>query len=276
MAVQGVVALANLIPEIWSQQMYDELRNNVMFLNFFETKYVQDLQFGDIVRVNQIAAPAAESLTDDTAAFNTQSLVVNQKSVTVDRRISAAFDISDLAQLQALSFQQEAISALSYAIRKKLEEQIIAALIPSAAAPDHDIAPATPGTLAGVDVATMRGLLSTALVPVSGRALMLAPSYYTDLLNETKIMSRDFTSGNSAEAGVADAFLGFQIMEHNLLANDVGYAAHPSAMSIVIQQQPRVQISNLHPTGYYGYRVSADLVVGFSLWDNKRIVKISG
>jgi hypothetical protein len=70
--------------------------------------------------------------------------------------------------------------------------------------------------------------------------------------------------------------MGFQIMEHNLLDADVGYAVHPSALQLVMQQDVRIKLSDLHSQNKYGYLLSADFVYGFTLADNKRIVKISG
>jgi hypothetical protein len=157
-----------------------------------------------------------------------------------------------------------------------LEAQIIAALIPSAAAPDHQIAPASAGVIAAADLNTARTLLSTQLVDVQGRFGILSPDYYGSMMLSTNIMSRDFTAGNNSNSGVVDSFVGFQLMEHNLLAATTAYFAHPSALQLVIQQDIRIKISDLHSTGKYAYRMSADMVFGLSLFDDKRIVKISG
>ncbi len=277
MGVNGVTELNYLIPEIWSPVMYAELRNSVMFANLFSRQYEGSIKsVGDTVKIQQIVAPAAEILTDDKSQFASSTMQINQFSIVANKRASAAFEFTDLAQLQSLEFQGEAQQSLVYAIRKKMEQDIIASLIPSASAPDHQIAPAAASALAAVDLATLRTLLSTALVPVENRALLLAPSYYGDLMTSTQIMSRDFTAGNNSQSGVVDSFMGFQVMEHNLLDADVGFAVHPSALQLVMQQEVRVKISDLHSQNKYGYLLSADFVYGFTLADNKRIVKISG
>lgn len=277
MPVNGKLELDYLIPEIWSSQMYDELRNSIMFANLFSRQYEGEIKnVGDTVKVQQIQAPTGEILTDDKQQFASSSLTVSQFSIVANKRASAAFEFTDLAQLQSLSFQQQAQEALVYAIRLKMENDIIAGLLPSTSSPDHDIAPASAGVLAAVDLGSMRTLLSTAKVPVSNRSLLLSPSYYGDLLNATTVTSMDFVSGNSAQSGVVASFMGFQIMEHNLLGTDVGYAIHPSALQLVMQQEVRIKISDLHPQNKYGYLLSADLVYGYTLADNKRLVKISG
>jgi len=277
MGVNGVTELNYLIPEIWSPVMYAELRNSIMFANLFSRQYEGSIKsVGDTVKVQQIVAPSAEILTDDKNQFASSTMQINQFSIVANKRASAAFEFTDLGQLQSLEFQSEAQQSLVFAIRKKLEQDIIAALIPSSSAPDHQIAPAAASALAAVDLATLRTLLSTALVPVENRALLLAPSYYGDLMTSTQIMSRDFTAGNNSQSGVVDSFMGFQVMEHNLLDADVGFAVHPSALQLVMQQEVRVKISDLHSQNKYGYLLSADFVYGFTLADNKRIVKISG
>jgi hypothetical protein len=278
MGVNGKTELDYMIPEIWSAKMYQELRNDVMFANIFSREYEGSIaSFGDTVNVQQIVAPTGEIITDDKAQFNSSTMQVNRIAITANKRASAAFEFTDLAQLQSMSFQAEAQEALVYAIRLKLESDIIAALVPSASAPDHQIAPASASDLASADLGSIRTLLSVAKVPVSNRSLLLSPSYYGDLLSKTQVTSSDFVSGgNSAQGGVLSQFMGFSIMEHNLLGADIGYAVHPSAMLLVMQQDIRIKISDLHSQNKYGYLLSADMVYGFTLADDKRLVKISG
>lgn len=278
MAVNGVSANDYLIPEIWSANIYDELRSSIMFANVFSREYEGEIRkLGDKVNIQQIVAPTGEILTSDLDSFSSETMSINQISVTANKRASAAFEFTDLAQLQSLDFQAEAQSALVYAIRLKMENDILAALLPSTSNPDHTIAPASASDLAAVDLGTMRSLLSVQKVPLDNRKLLLSPSYYSDIMNKTQITSSDFVSGgNSAQDGVISRFMGFQIMEHNLLGNDVGYAVHPSALQLCMQQDVRIQVSNLHATKKYGYLLSADFVYGFTLADNKRIVGISG
>jgi len=280
MAVSGVVQLDNLIPEMWASEFYDELRSdNSMLSLFFERRYSGVIaRMGDTVRVNQIQKPSGEILTDDAQQFASEAMATAQFNIQANKRASAAFEFTDLADLQSQSFQQEAQTALVDAIREQMESDLLAALSagPSASAPDHDIAPAVASDLEAVDLGTMRTLLSQAKVPLRGRTLFLDPQYYGDILDSTKVMSRDFVAGNNSEEGVSDRFMGFTIMEHNLFGADLGFACHPSALQVVMQQEIRLKISDLHPQNKYGYLMSADMVYGYTLADNKRYVKISG
>jgi hypothetical protein len=277
MSVSGKVEFDNLIPEVWSPLMYAELRNKIAFMNFCARTYEGSIaNLGDVVRVNQIQAPEAEILTDDKDQFASQALSTSQFSITVSKRAVASYEVTDTAMLQSLKVQGEIRDALVYSIRKKIESDIITALVASASAPDHQIGPASANVLAAADVGSIRSLLATAKVPVSECGLFLAPSYFTDLLNSSSVTSRDFGDQNSAMSGIIRGYMGMNVMEHDLLGNDIGYALHPSALQLVIQQDVNVKVSDLHSQRKFGMLISADILYGFTLADNDRLVKISG
>jgi hypothetical protein len=275
--ISGKTELASMIPSIWSSMMYEELRNKIAFLNLFSREYEGEIRnVGDTVKVNQLLAPTGEILTNDETQFSSEALAFNTFNIVANKRASASFEITDMAQLQSLEFQAQARDSLVYAIRKQIESALIAALIPSASAPDHQIAPAVASDLNAVDLAAIRTLLSEAKVPTANRYLALAPSYYGDLLQKNVVTSQDFVTANSAQDAVVSKFMGLNIFEHDLLAADVGYAVHPSALQMVIQRDVRVKISDMHSNYKYGTLISADIIFGFTLADNKRIVKING
>lgn len=277
MTVSGTTQLAYAIPEIWSGTMYPELRNSLILGSIFERAYEGSIKnVGDTVKVNTLVAPEGEVLTDDTSVFTSEAITLTQNSIVVNSRAVASFDITDLAQMQSIPFQNEAKEALLYSIAKQIESAIIAALVPSASAPDHDIAPASASSMAVADLGSLSRLLSIAKVPRSNRHLCLDPNYYSDLLALTNITSKDFVAGYNGQEGVVDRYMGFTILEHNLFGTDIGYALHPSALQLVMQKEPTIKISDMHSQHKFGYVISADLVFGLSLFDNTRIVKISG
>lgn len=275
----GKSELSNLIPQIWSPVMYQELRNSLVFGNIFNRDFEGSIsQMGDTVKVNQIIAPEAEILTDDKATFSSQQMQVNQFTITVNKRANASFEFTSLAQLQSQSFERDAQEALVYAIRKKVEEDLITYLSPSTSGPDHVIAPASASDLAAVDVAGIRTLMSIAKLPRNNRFLVLDPQYYGDLITKSAIASRDFVpAGAPTVTGlISEPLYGFSIVEHDLLSSDIGYGCHPSAISMVMQQELRLQIVPLLTQYKHGFMMVADMVYGISLFDNKRLVKIAG
>lgn len=92
-AVSGKTELDYLIPEIWATDMYAELRNQLVIADKFERRYEGEIRnLGDTVRVQQIAAPTGEILTDDKQTFASEVMSVNQFVITVNKRASAAFE----------------------------------------------------------------------------------------------------------------------------------------------------------------------------------------
>jgi hypothetical protein len=107
--VNGVTALDNLVPEVWAKNLYSELRNQLMFGEVFNRDYEGEIRnLGDTVRVNQIVAPEGEILTSDLQTFSSEQMVVNQITIVADKRASASFEFTNLAQLQSLSFEADA------------------------------------------------------------------------------------------------------------------------------------------------------------------------
>ena len=279
MAVSGVTQLSGLIPEIWSENFYEELRSKLIISQVFSREYEGEIKTkGDTVRVNQINKPTGEMLTDDTTEFNSEALSTTQFSVVADRRANAAFEFTDLAMLQSISFESQAIEALTRAVAEQIEDFVIGLLVPSAAAPDHTVAPASAGDLAAADVAGLRTLLSLQSVPTSDRWLFLDPNYFGDIIQKSTFSSSDFIPVGSptATGALASPLYGFKVSESDHLGTDIGYAVHKSALQLVMQKGMEIKVSDLHSNNKHGFLMSASVVLGASLFDNKRIIKISG
>jgi hypothetical protein len=274
--VSGTTELANLIPEIWSPITYQELRNKLIFADVFERTYEGSLQnMGDTVKVNQIVAPTGEILTDDKQEFASETMQVNQFNIVVNKRASASFEITDLAMLQSQAFEAEAQESLVYAIRKQIEEDLIAELAASATLTDN---PTAASDLAAVDMARLRTTMSTNKVPTSRRFFIAAPSYIGDLITKQQIASRDYVPAGSptTTGAISEPLYGFTMIEHDLLSADLGYALHPSCLQMVMQQGLRIKVSDLHSNNKYGFLISADIVYGFNTFDSNRYIQMSG
>ncbi len=273
----GKADIASLIPTTWSPIIYKELRAKIAFLNLFARDYEGEIKaLGDTVKVSTIKAPTGEVLTNDKTSFSSELMQVTSFNVTANKRASAAFKVTSMALLQSQQFIEEAQEALRYAIMAQMEADILSALVPSAAAPDHQIAPASAGLLASTDVTSLRTLLSLAKVPGQSRYLALDPSYYGDLLNSNALMSKEFTNSNDQDNGQVVKALGFNIFEHDILPADTGFAIHPSALQLVMQTGVEVKVSDLHSNHEYAALISANIIYGYTLADNKRIAKIAG
>lgn len=274
--------LGNLVPSIWSPIVYDELRKSLIFGQIFDRKYEGAIKsMGDTVKVHQVIAPEAEEFIDnDKGQFNSQAMVTVPFEVKANRRAIASFEITDTALLQSMEFQTQAQTALVYALKKKVDDVLIAALAAGASltAPDHNISPVTPSSLASVDLRAIRALLKKQSVATSQCYGVLGVEYYSDLIGATQLTSSDFVGPNqTTESGeIKSKLYGFTFAETENLGDDVGYFCHPSALQVVMQQEVRIQTTPLLANKQLGMLVVADILWGYNIFDNKRYVKITG
>lgn len=279
MAVSGISELTAIIPELWAPKFYQNLKKNLPMANFFNREYVGEIKnVGDTVNINTFANPTAETITDDKQEFNTEALSVSQTQLTVTRRFSAAYEISDLGKLQSQDFENEIINNMSYAVAKAIETYVESLIDSSASSPDHQIATDTASTFVLADVREMGELLSTQGVPMSERALFLDSSCYWQLLADSSVSSRDYTPGGPVVSGyLGFPVMGFDVMEANNISTQYkSYAAHKSALAFVMQQGVRIQISNQHSSRKYGYIISADVVAdGVQLDDARSVTMVT-
>jgi len=275
----GKTELQNLIPTVWSTQMYDELRAKLKLGSFFMRDYEGEIRnAGDTVKVNQIAAPTGENIefgVGNTLDINSEAVTVNQFEVKADRLATASFQIENLAQLQSLEFQAQAREALVYAVMKQMEDHIESLIVPAVA---QDIAPTVASDLNVGDVAELRRLLSSSKVPTQNRALFLDVNYYSDIIQKTAFASSDFIPAGSptATGEFSSPIYGFAVGECDGFAADLGYAAHPSAMAHVMQSSMTVKLSDMHGAGKRAFLLTAEILFGAKLFDDTRVAKISG
>jgi hypothetical protein len=275
--VNGKEDIASMIPTVWSSKLYARLRANLVFMNIFSREYEGEIkEVGDTVKVNEMAAITGEDLTDDKQEFTAQALSFTPYQIVANRRAVAAVEVTDMAKLQSLEFQEKLMDELTYTIMLKIENYLISLISPSASAPDHIIAPASASDLAPVDLSSLRTLASRAFWPLSERYFVPSPEYYSDLSNKSQIMSHDFTKSNDSDSGTVNVYSGFRILESQLLAVDTGIACHPSAVQAVMQTAVNVKVSDQHVNGKFSHLISADIIYGATQFDNKRLAKISG
>lgn len=274
--ITGTADLAAIIPEIWAGPTYMNLKKNLPKASFFEKPYDGIMSVGDTVNVQTMAQATGEILTDDEAEFSSEALVVTNQAIVINKRFSSSFEVSDLAKLQSMDFAAMAQNELVYAVAKQWEGYVAGLLVPSAAAPDHQISPVVAGNLGAEDLASAKLLLDLQFVPQTDRVAFLSPSYFSQLLTKQLVVSRDYTASNSIQSGVVDQLLGFTIVMDMSLASNTGYFCHKSALHTVMQGGLRIKISDQHSSRRYQYVISADMVGAAKLMDNKRIVLISG
>lgn len=272
MAQTGKADVVNMIPKVWSGKFYEELRAKSILQNLFSREYEGEIKArGDQVNVSQITVPTAETLANDKTAFTPAAMGNNTFALVANKQTVASFEFTDLAQLQSISFMEEAKKALTDSLRLKMEAEILAQYI--AAVTGFVIA--TPGDLSVADLVKCRTLLSKAKVPTADRHMLLDPEYYGHLLSKGQIVSNDYRASDATNSGEVGAkLMGFNVQEHDGLGALSGLAFHKSAVQMVTQREVQIKISDLHSNNKLGFLMSADIIWGSAIFDAARCTRL--
>lgn len=265
------------IQKFWAPMFTKQLRNSLLLGSLVNRDYQGTIaKGGDTVTVSQINAPTGQLLTVGTNAdgYTPEALSTSYIQIQATKRAVASFQFEDLVGLQANLDQDnsEVRASLLYAMNKQIENYLLTLVNPSTSAPDHLISGVTDFNASQLSGARMRAAI--ALWDESKPWYVLAdPSYYSDLLNAQTLVSSDYVGGDMATVGgkIGMKRFGFQIFEHNLLGTDTAIIFHPDFLHLVMQQEVQVKVSDLHPTGKFGYAISVDCVFGAALGINGNV-----
>jgi hypothetical protein len=266
----GTIENNALIPEIWSKTFFQELRASLLLADLFSRDYEGEIKKqGDKVKVQQIKKAVGEILTSDKQKYNTQKMEIGEYEMTADKRVSAGFKFTDLASLQSQAFEEDAKAALSYGVMEALENYLIAQAVAGLTA--TALNPTAAGVLAKSDITRARTALSKAKVPFDGQVYAAYdPDYYGDLLESSVLTSSDFVDGKALMSQQLPSIYKMKHFEHNILTADQALFFHRTFINMVMQQELRIKISDLHPLGEYGYVMTADLVFGSEIFEAAR------
>lgn len=270
--------VTNQIQKFWAPMFKDLLLEDNHLAKLVDTSYAGELkQGGDTVHVSAISRPSASRKVvgagDD--SFSSSALTTTRISIQANQVITASFDIQNLVDLQSqIGAQKSAIrDRLIEACNISLNSYLYSLVAPSAASPDHSLTSVT--DFNATQLGIVRRLAAAAKWPKDDKwCLLLDPSYFSDFLNSTTLMSSDYVGDRASESGqLGVKRFGFNVIEDNsagLVALgtsgvDCGLAFHPDFLHLVMQQQPEFKISDLHPLGIHGYKVSVSMVAGAAL-----------
>lgn len=144
--------LGALVPEIWSGNFFPTLLEVFPFNDVVGRMYEGEIRaLGDTVNATtfpqfDIAQNIAEDQKNDAVAITpTQIQLVINKLTVVD------YIVTDVAQVQTLEHANALRDLAFHAIMKRMQQDIVAEIVPSSAAPDHSIAYDSGTTLALAD-----------------------------------------------------------------------------------------------------------------------------
>lgn len=269
--------LAVIVPEIWSQKMYEVLLDSFVFMDSVDRNYEGEIQdLGDTVNIHSIPEFDEALLLAEGAAGDAEAVTLTQNQLIINSRPYKDVIITKRGQLQSLPFMDNLRDKMVHAIMKKMESLLVAATIPSAATPDHQIAYDSGSVLALADILEVKDLLDTQNVPKENRKAAIDSLQINDLFNITSFISRDFIPAGSpiTEGAINTPVVGFEILEATTLVTD-SYWFHPSYLTAAIQQALNIETLGLGVNGIRGTRINADLLFGFKQLDDTRVVKLS-
>lgn len=271
--------VADQVQKFWAPLFMDELMESVLLPGLINKDYEGEIRKGgDTVYVSQINRPTAERKTVGATSeqFASQSLSTSRIAVQANQRITAAYELEDLVDLQSqLGDQESGIrKALMEAVMIELNNYCYSILAPSTAAPDHQISGVTNFNLA--QLGQIRTLAGQAKWKRDEWWLLADPSYMTDLLDDSTLSSTDYAPETPRVGGqFALKRYGFNILEDNSngvlsisptsAGSECALAFHSDFAHLVMQRQPTFQVSSLHSNKEHGYLISVDMLVGAAL-----------
>lgn len=267
----------NIVPEVWSAKMYEVLLDEFAFMDSISRDYEGEIQnMGDIVNIHSIPEFDTAAELGEGVAGNAEAVTITSQQLTINSRPYKDFIVTKRSQLQSLPFMDGLRDKAVHAIMKKIEALLVAAAVPSASSPDHQIAYDSGSTLALADIIEVKDLLDAANVPMDGRVAALNSAQNNDLFNISSFVSRDFIPAGSpmTEGDIKTPVLGFSIKRATTISTN-SYWFHPSFMTAAVQQDLNIEVHSLGADGVRGTRVNADLLFGYKQLDDERIVQLS-
>jgi len=271
MASTNLTDVQYQVQKYWSPVATKQLRESLLLGSIVNKEFSGEIRKGgDQVRVYSVAAPSATTKTVgavDSNTFAPAAISTSYVDVKADKHVTAAFEFADEVELMSLIDRQnpEVMSSLVFAVEKAVNSALYAALVPSAAAPDHQIVKASMDASALLEV---RKLAATAKWdPAKGWYGLLDPKYYSDVLAAQTLVSSDFGAADTPVIGgrVGLRRYGMQLAEDNSLAEGTAFFLHPDALLMVMAKEMAIKLSDLHPVGKHGVLMSVDLIFGVAL-----------
>ena len=275
--LQNTTTNAVIIPEIWSQKFYDVLVDRLPFISSVNSDYEGEISnLGDIVNISSIPEFGEANLLPEGAKGDSEAVTLTGQQLVINSRAYKDVVETKKARLQSLTYMDGLRDKMIFSLMKKMQADIITAIVPSASAPDHQIAYDSGSTLALADILEAKELLDTANVMEEDRIAVMGAAQWNDLFNITGFMSRDFIPAGSplTSGSIATPIAGFMPKMTNVVSS-TSYWFHPSFLTLAIQDQLNIEIFNLGVNGVRGTRINTDILYGIKQLDDERVVSLS-
>lgn len=266
-----------IVPELWSAKFYPTLKERLPFITSVAREYEGEIQaLGDTVRIPNVPQfDVAEEISED-QKVDADAVTITTQSLVINKQVAKDFIITKKGMIQSIDAQNELRDMAIHSIMKKMQDIIVAEIVPSASTPDHQIPFDSGTTLALADILEAKELLDGSDVEEGNRQLIAGVAQVNDLFNITGFVSRDFIpAGTPLTSGRIDTpVLGFNVQWSSRLGN-VAYLFHPIFLQMAVQQAPEVEVVSLGADGKRARRVNMDVLFGVKQVSSLRVVQLS-
>ena len=292
---QTVTTAATFIPELWSDEVIASYQKNLVLANLV-TRINHKGKKGDTINIPTPVRGSATSKGEN-SLVKIQGDTHGNTALSIDKHYEYSVLIEDMAEVQALSslrrfYTEDAGYALSTQVDLDLFNKAAAlnggngtagnsgwnkaqVFNSSGVLSDWDrsgtgnaISLATGGDAA---IRAMVEKLDLADVPQDGRAIVLTPRQYTDMLGIQRYTEQAFIGdGNAIKTGKVGQIYGVDVYVTNAMGttqcatgsvvHDIGLVLHKDAMALVEQLGVRSQSSYMQE--YLGDLYTADTIYG--------------
>lgn len=269
--------MTGVIPELWSARFYPTLLEGMVFADSVGREYENEIQaLGDTVNITDWPQfdEADEILENE--AVSADSVTANTTQLIINKQVAKDYILTKKAARQSIDSQNALSDLANHAIMKKMQSLIIAEIVPSASAPDHQIAYDSGTTLALADILEAKELLDDSDVEEMGRTLITGSAQFNDLFNITGFTSRDFIpAGSPLTAGaITTPLMGFT-HKWTSEAGSTSRFFNPIFLQMAVQQSPEVNVYDLGTQGKRASRVNMDVLFGIKQVSDVRVVSVS-
>ena len=294
---QTITTAASFIPQMWSDEVIATYQKNLVIANLV-TRINHKGKKGDAINI-PVPVRGSATIKAENAKVTIQGDTHGTKQVSIDTHYEYSVLIEDMAEVQALSslrrfYTEDAGYALSTQVDVSLFNEAAnlqggngvvgdgatawnKAKVFNASGVLTDWLRASTGnaiTMAAGGDNAIRGMLENldlADVPQDGRAFILTPRQYTDLLGISRFTEQQFIGdGNAIKTGKVGMIYGVEVYVTNnmgttqaataAVVHDIGLLIHKDALCLAEQVGVRSQTQYMQQ--YLGDLYTADTIYG--------------
>lgn len=264
--VLKISEVTDQIQKFWGPIVYDKLQTHTHLAGLVSKDYTGEIKAkGDTVQVTQIQKATGQTKTIGTDADTFESEKLNKRKIDIKiaKRFVVGYEFDDLVEIfsQIQMSDSPIRQSMETAIREQIDAYLKTFIAPSASSPDHITNGVADFNQAAI--IAVRKLIGAAKWTMDKPWYGLVDSsYYGDILGATTLTSSDYVAEKPViNAQINQPRFGINFLEDNSKTVDTGLIFHPDFLHYV-SRPPKFQISDLHPLGRFGYKMSLDVLGG--------------